>query len=156
MKTALAGEAEGVHAVPLNAPLGRGRGLPLSPPPRGAMSLTYRDGLAEVRAVVMQRATEAGLTESRANDLVLAVSEAAANTLRHTSGPGTLTIWEDERQIVCEIHDQGVISDPRVGQSRPAADSAGGHGLWLIHQVCDEVELHSGTDGTTVRMHMRT
>jgi anti-sigma regulatory factor (Ser/Thr protein kinase) len=120
------------------------------------MSLTYRDGLAELRAVVMRRATEAGLTKSRASDLVLAVSEAAANTLRHTSGPGTLTIWRGEHYLVCEIHDEGVISDPRAGQSRPAPDAPGGHGLWLIRQVCDEVELHSGTGGTTVRMHMRT
>jgi len=27
--------------------------------------------------------------------------------------------------------------------------------LWLVNQVCDLVELRSGEDGTTVRMHMR-
>jgi hypothetical protein len=27
--------------------------------------------------------------------------------------------------------------------------------LWLVNQVCDLVELRSGADGTTVRMHMR-
>jgi anti-sigma regulatory factor (Ser/Thr protein kinase) len=154
VNTALRAEAEGVYAVPLNGPLERG--LPLSPPPHGATSLTYLDELVEVRAVVLRRALEAGLTDSRAGDLVLAVSEAAANTLRHTDGSGTLSIWDGESEIICEIRDQGIISDPRVGCSRPAPDAPGGHGLWLIRQVCDEVELHSWMGGTTLRMHMRT
>jgi hypothetical protein len=55
---------------------------------------------------------------------------------------------------VCEIRDRGVIADPLAGQRRPAADALAGHGLWLVHQVCDLVELLSGHDGTTVRMHM--
>ena len=54
----------------------------------------------------------AGLTEGRANDLVLAVSEVAANTLRHTRSPGTLAIWHDEDEVVCEIRDAGTITDP--------------------------------------------
>jgi hypothetical protein len=30
----------------------------------------------------------------------------------------------------------------------------GGHGLWLVHQVCDLVEIRSGDAGTTIRLHM--
>jgi hypothetical protein len=30
-----------------------------------------------------------------------------------------------------------------------------GHGLWLVNQVCDLVELRSGDAGTTVQLHMR-
>ena len=33
-------------------------------------------------------------------------------------------------------------------------DAPGGHGLWLVYQICDQVELASGADGTTIRMHM--
>jgi NADPH2:quinone reductase len=69
------------------------RGLPLSAQANGAIYHTYRSDLSQVRALVLRRAREAGLTESRANDLVLAVSETAANTLRHTRSPGTLVIW---------------------------------------------------------------
>jgi anti-sigma regulatory factor (Ser/Thr protein kinase) len=115
---------------------------------------TYRSDLSEVRALVLERAREAGLAESRANDLVLAVSEAAANTLRHTMSSGTLGIWHNEREIVCEIHDDGTIGDPLAGQVKPAPDAAGGHGLWLVYQVCDFVELNSDASGTTIRMHM--
>jgi anti-sigma regulatory factor (Ser/Thr protein kinase) len=118
------------------------------------MEHTYRTDLSEVRALVLTRAREAGLTEARANDLVLAVSEVAANTLRHTRSSGTLAIWQDEDEIVCEIRDGGTIADPLAGTVRPAPDATGGHGLWLVRQVCDRVELTSDGNGTTIRMHM--
>ena len=130
------------------------RGLPLSAQANGAIYHTYRSDLSQVRALVLRRATEAGLTEGRANDLVLAVSEAAANTLRHTRSPGTLVIWHDAEKVVCEIHDEGTITDPFAGQHKPPPDASGGHGLWLVRQVCDLVELTSDASGTTVRMHM--
>ena len=128
---------------------------PITPPEGALIFHTYRSDLSKVRALVMQTATVAGLSESRANDLVLAVSEVAANTLRHTNSSGTLAIWHDPNEIVCEIHDEGRITDPNAGQRRPPADATGGHGLWLVYQVCDLVELRSDVTGTTIRMHMK-
>ncbi|HEX6452119.1 MAG TPA: ATP-binding protein [Trebonia sp.] len=118
------------------------------------MSFHYRSELPEVRAIVRSHARAAGLSQARADDLVLAVSEVAANTLRHTPGPGALSIWHDETEIVCEIRDGGVITDPMAGRRTPPPGALRGHGLWLVHQVCDLVELSSGAGGTTVRMHM--
>ncbi|MGH3170932.1 MAG: anti-sigma factor RsbA family regulatory protein [Trebonia sp.] len=129
-------------------------GFPLPPPPAAAMSFTYHKDLSAVRALVSARAWEAGLPEVKASDLVLAVSEVAANTLRHAQSEGTLSIWRDDLEIVCEVRDPGVITDPLVGRRRPAPDAGGGHGLWLVHQVCDLVEMRSGAGGTTIRMHM--
>jgi len=140
------------YTVPSHLP--PSRDLPLPASNGDAVTHTYRTDLSQVRALVLQHADEAGLTESRANDLVLAVSEVAANTLRHTESSGTLTLWHDEDEVVAEIHDQGMITDPLVGRYRPPPDASGGHGLWLVHQVCDLVELHSDADGTTIRMHM--
>jgi anti-sigma regulatory factor (Ser/Thr protein kinase) len=128
---------------------------PRSPPADAAVFHTYRTDLSKVRGLVMQQARAVGLTESRANDLVLGVSEVAANTLRHTDSSGTLAIWHDRNEIVCEIHDEGKITDPQAGQRRPPADATGGHGLWLVYQVCDLVELRSDESGTTIRMHMK-
>lgn len=128
--------------------------VPLPTPPSNAMSHRYRTNLAEVRALVFKHAIDAGLPESRANDLVLAVSEVAANTLRHTRSHGTLDIWNDAHEVVCEIRDAGTITDPLAGRRVPSPHALGGHGLWLVHQVCDLVELRSGSTGTTVRMHM--
>lgn len=129
-------------------------GAPLPARPDAAMIHTYRSDLSQVRALVLKSARAAGLPDERANDLVLAVSEVAANTLRHTPSSGTLVIWHDPHEIVCEIRDDGVITDPLAGRRRPAPDALGGHGLWLVHQVCDLVELRSDDSGTTVRMHM--
>jgi anti-sigma regulatory factor (Ser/Thr protein kinase) len=130
------------------------RSLLLPSPTNDAMYHTYRSDLSRVRALVLQHAREAGLSESRANDLVLAVSEVAANTLRHTKSSGTLAVWHDANEVVCEIHDEGTITDPFAGHRKPAPGAAGGHGLWLVRQVCDLVELTSDAGGTTVRMHM--
>jgi anti-sigma regulatory factor (Ser/Thr protein kinase) len=115
---------------------------------------TSRSDLAQVRARVLQHAREAGLPDDKATDLMIAVSEVAANTLRHTSSAGTLAIWHDEDEIVCEIRDAGTIADPEAGAHRPPPDASGGHGLWIVREVCDRVELASDKNGTTVRMHM--
>jgi anti-sigma regulatory factor (Ser/Thr protein kinase) len=140
------------HAVPARVPP-RPR-LPLPTPADPAVSHTYRTDLAKVRALVLQEARAAGLAQGRANDLVLAVSEVAANTLRHTQSAGTLTIWRAAGEVVCEIQDEGTITDPLAGQRRPGPDATGGHGLWLVYQVCDLVEVRSDEAGTTIRMHM--
>ena len=52
------------------------------------------------------------------------------------------------------MRDEGIITDPRVGRHKPPADATNGHGLWLVHHVCDRVELHSDENGTIVRLHM--
>jgi anti-sigma regulatory factor (Ser/Thr protein kinase) len=129
---------------------------PAAPAPErdDSMSYTYTTDLGAIRAVVQRYAIEAGLTEARAIDLVLAVSEVAANTVKHARSPGSLTIWYDAREIVCQIHDEGVITDPLAGHRQPSLDALGGHGLWIVNQVCDQVELQSDETGTTIRLHM--
>lgn len=124
-------------------------------PPDDAEVLRYRANLAEVRKFTAERALRAGLSPDRANDLVIAVAELAANTLVHTSGPGTLTIWVTDKEIICQVQDQGQITDPQAGMARHAPDApGGGRGLWVVYQLCDQVEISSGHSGTTVRVHL--
>jgi anti-sigma regulatory factor (Ser/Thr protein kinase) len=124
------------------------------PPPDDPMSYTYTTELAAIRAVVHRYALQAGLPEARAIDLTLAVSEVAANTVKHAKSPGSLKIWYDATEIVCQIHDEGIITDPLAGRRQPSLDALGGHGLWIVHQVCDQVEMRSDETGTTIRLHM--
>jgi anti-sigma regulatory factor (Ser/Thr protein kinase) len=118
------------------------------------MPFTYTTNLSEVRALAERHARIAGLSDARVVDFVIAVSEVAANTVRHTRSPGTMEIWRDAEEIVCEIRDSGLIADPSAGRQPPPANANGGHGLWLVHQVCDQVELKSDDKGTIIRMHM--
>ena len=140
----------------------RGAGLfpagcdqPLPSPPAGAAALAYRDDLAHVRAFAAAQARRAGLAADRARDLVIAVSELAANTWRHTDGGGTVHIWDADGELLCQVHDGGHISDPLAGRRRPVPDAGRGHGLWVVNQLCDLVELRTGGTGTTIRLHMR-
>jgi anti-sigma regulatory factor (Ser/Thr protein kinase) len=128
---------------------------PLAPPPAGAEELSYGTGLRAVRALVTARALGAGLGEERAADLVLAVSEVAANTLRHTHGGGKLFVWSAPGEVVCEIRDSGRIADPLAGRVRRGWGLTGRQGLWVVNRLCDLVEARSGRGGTTVRMHMQ-
>jgi anti-sigma regulatory factor (Ser/Thr protein kinase) len=140
----------------------RGAGLfpagcdqPLPSPPARAAALAYRDDLAHVRAFAAAQAHRAGLPAGRARDLVIAVSELAANTWRHTDAGGTVHIWAADGEVLCQVHDGGHVSDPLAGRRRPAPDADGGHGLWVVNQLCDLVELRTGGTGTTIRLHIR-
>lgn len=127
----------------------------LGTPPDHAEVLCYQADLAGVRKFTAARALRAGLSPGRANDLVIAIAELVANTLVHTGGPGTLTIWVTDDEIICQVQDQGRITDPRAGTVRPEPDApGGGRGLWVVYQVCDQVEISTGQAGTTVRIHM--
>ena len=111
------GVTEQEQAAPLRTP----PLPPLPPPGDDAVFHTYRTDLSKVRALVLQQGLAAGLAESRATDLVLAVSEVAANTLRHTQSAGMLTIWRQPGELVCEIQDEGTIADPLAGQAQARA-----------------------------------
>ncbi len=119
------------------------------------MFASYRDNLREVRTMITDQARMADLSPVRAADLVLAVSEIAANTLRHTSAGGTISIWRTGSELVCQLGDTGYIADPLAGRRAPDRDHPGGQGLWLVHQVCDLVQVRTELGATQVRLHMR-
>lgn len=127
---------------------------PLPSPPVSAEVLPYQRDLRPLRALVRDAARQSGLDASRATDLVIAASEVAANTLRHTTAGGVVRLWHTETEVLCQIEDHGYIRDPLAGYQRPSDGMPGGQGLWLVNQVCDLVEIRTGLLGTTIRMHM--
>jgi anti-sigma regulatory factor (Ser/Thr protein kinase) len=127
----------------------------LPSPPGAVDSLTFDvDRLHQVRGFVARRA-DAILDARRAADFVLAVDEVATNSLRYGGGSGVLRLWDDERVLVCDVRDRGYLTDPMVGRVRPAREQIGGRGLWIANQLCDLVQIRSGSAGTTVRLHMQ-
>lgn len=118
------------------------------------MPFVYTTNLSEVRALAEKHARVAGLPDHRIVDFVIAVSEVAANTVQHARSQGSMEIWSDADEIVCEIRDTGVMPDPLAGRQPPSSDANGGYGLWLVRQICDRVDLHSDETGTVVRLHV--
>jgi anti-sigma regulatory factor (Ser/Thr protein kinase) len=127
----------------------------LPPPPLRASRITYDDDLREVRATIADRAADAGMSPVRAADLVLAVSEAAANTLVHTPAGGSVTVWQAAGDIFCQVQDAGHIADPLAGRRPPDPERSGGHGLWLVNRLCDLTQIRSNAAGTVIRMQMQ-
>ena len=127
----------------------------LAPPPLRSGELHYDGDLRPVRSFVASAAQKAGLSASRTADLVLAVSELAANTLRHTGAAGTLHVWRSAGALICQVRDTGEIMDPLAGRRPQPADGAGGKGLWLVNQVCDLVQARTRQGNTTIRLYMR-
>lgn len=124
--------------------------------------------LHTLRAKVLAQACLAGLSESRATDVVLAVHELAANAIRHGAGAGRLRVWNLVRELCCQVDDGDPprTEDPGrhpAGSAAGAADalsrtlarsmsSGPGHGLWLVRQVADRMSMVSGPGGTCVRV----
>ena len=128
---------------------------PLPPPGGDASSVNFHGQLGPVREFSADRARAAGLEGGRLDDLVLAVSEIAANALGYAGGGGVIRSWCTSKEILCQVEDHGYIADPLAGRYRKPADAQGGHGLWLVNRVCDLVERRSTPAGTITRLHMR-
>lgn len=127
----------------------------LPPAARDAAHVNFDRHLSPVREFSGKCARAAGLNAARTRDLVLAVSEVAANALGHAGGGGVVRSWCTEDEFVCQVEDLGNITDPLAGRRKRPAEAAGGHGLWLVNRICDLVEQRSGRGGTVTRLHMR-
>lgn len=128
---------------------------PLPEPDAPTTALPF-DGrhLSALRARVAHAAAGAGMTPARVPDLILAVSEVAANSVRHGGGRGLLRMWRQSASLVCEISDRGRLKDPLAGRRRPVLGQIGGYGLWVANQVCELVQVRTLPTGTVVRLHI--
>lgn len=111
--------------------------------------------LAEARGQIHRCAIMLGLSPSKVADLVASANEIATNSIVHGPGIGVVRLWDETDRVVCEVWDLGRIDDPLADRTRPTSDPRSHRGLWLVNQLCDLVQIRSGPDGTTVRMHMR-
>jgi anti-sigma regulatory factor (Ser/Thr protein kinase) len=128
---------------------------PLPAPPGDHRELAFQgDMLGTVRGVVARHAALHSLGMPESQDLLLSVSELAANSLRHGGGTGLLRVWHEEDAVICEVADAGTLDRPLAGRERPQPGQVGGYGLWLANQLCDLVQVRSTTDGTVVRVRM--
>jgi anti-sigma regulatory factor (Ser/Thr protein kinase) len=130
--------------------------IPLPDPPHDAVAFPFEKfSLAALRQLVGDEATAAGFDPAQVDGVVLAVHEAAANSVRHGGGRGLVRIWREGSALVFDIRDRGHIDDPLVGRRRPPMHGANGRGIWMMNQLCDLVQLRSIPTGNVVRLHIR-
>jgi anti-sigma regulatory factor (Ser/Thr protein kinase) len=118
--------------------------------------------LPALRAAVRERALGAGFRGNRAEDVVLAVHELAANSIRHRGGAGRLQVWNLARSLACQVDDGELRATAGSGGGHAAPGSASGrmpvnslpcvpgHGLWVVQQVADQMRSMSGSRGTSI------
>lgn len=128
----------------------------LSDPPEDATAFEFdADRLGDVRTIAARLAKRHRLGKEAAEGLVLALNEAATNSVRYGEDKGVFRAWATGDSLVCEVRDGGVIGDPLVGRFRPEPTADRGFGLWLANHLCDLVQIRSGPEGSVVRLHMR-
>jgi serine/threonine-protein kinase RsbW len=112
--------------------------------------------LQDIRSFIRGRAHEVSFPPEVAEDLVLAVCEACANSLRHSRSPAIEVSWKrrvDGAEV--EVIDGGVYGGPDAG---PVAAPPLGLGILLMRALVDEVEIEPGTEarpGTRVTLVVR-
>jgi anti-sigma regulatory factor (Ser/Thr protein kinase)/PAS domain-containing protein len=107
--------------------------------------------LAPLRQTLRRWLRESDADPHVANDILLACGEVCTNVIEHAYGAkeGPLEISLDVRDGTAEV----TIRDQ--GSWRPSSGVHGGHGLPLIQELMESVELAGGPDGTVVRMRRR-
>ncbi|MGV9280094.1 anti-sigma factor RsbA family regulatory protein [Streptomyces sp. NPDC003730] len=127
---------------------------PLTGPPDADVLGFAAAELPDVRHFAVARAASLGLTGQRLQDLELAVAELTTNSVVHGGGDGTLAVWTEAGQVVCEVRDAGRLTDPLAGRRPPERGQIGGRGLLLVHHVADLVRMHTSDAGTTIRFYL--
>jgi anti-sigma regulatory factor (Ser/Thr protein kinase) len=125
--------------------------LPAAPPTAPTVGFGP-GGVHDVRTVIAEFAGEQGVDGARIDLLQLAASELATNSIRHGGGAGIVRWWREPDAVAFEVSDNGRIGDLLAGRRPPSLNGEGGRGLFLVHQLCDLVQVRSSPGGTTVRV----
>lgn len=128
---------------------------PLRPVPPAAVRQDFDAGsLARLRSALREAAVDAGLGLQRVDDLEVAVTELVSNSVRHGGGSGRLAWWREDGRFYCDVRDHGRLDDPLAGRRRPQPTLESGRGLWLVHQLCDLVQIRATSDGLEIRVQI--
>lgn len=114
----------------------------------------------EGRGFVATFLDQCKVPEDEAFDILLAVTEALGNAVRHgsTNDGGRITIRcaFQSPHVELQVSDDGagfVYTDDMAELPDPTASS--GRGFFLMHELIDDVTIDSGAAGTTIKMRHR-
>ena len=109
--------------------------------------------VALVRSTVTNTLLMFGVTDECAEDVRLAVSEAATNVILHAGSADEyeITVTVDDEQCVIRVKNTGDGFDAASLQGvMPSTDSARGRGVAIMHAVMDAVDMVSTPEEGTV------
>jgi anti-sigma regulatory factor (Ser/Thr protein kinase) len=132
-------------------------GLPVRPDPLESTPplVTLVDRSAAEARHALESLGRGRVPETMLADLLIGVSEAVNNAVRHGRRPATVRIWAGADRIVVTVHDTGSGPADRLAGLSPASGTAlqgGGLGLWFMHLLEASVTLRYAPDGFTVRL----
>jgi len=108
---------------------------------------------ATARQAAHHTARVANLDRVDVDDLVLVVNEAVTNGICHGTSPVYTRLWAGPNRIVVTVTDQGQgPTDPFVGLVPSSSSESAGLGLWMAHQICNDVTFETGPHGYTLRL----
>jgi len=115
-----------------------------------------RSDIALLRHEVQERLGAVGVDSDRLHGFVLAVNEVITNVVLHAGGHGRIVVWLTAGSAWCTVTDSGpgIPEQYHRPPAAPAAFEVGGRGIWLAHQLCDEVTLATGAIGTTIGLRI--
>lgn len=146
------------HSSPFEDPrrlAARVNAEPLPSPPGTAERLAFTADLGPVRRVIEDLGETRGIRGERLHEFITAVNEILTNVCEHGEGSGVLRCWFDPGELVCDVYDaRGRLREPWPGMLPPDVGRVDGRGLWLARQLSDAVEVRSGAQGTSIRLHM--
>jgi anti-sigma regulatory factor (Ser/Thr protein kinase) len=134
--------------------------LPLSPSSAPVFVETFRatpEELRRMRAAVRTWLRRHAVPPEEETDLLLAIGEACANAVEHAyagAAPGAVEIriahGERDDELLVEVRDFGRW---RVAQG--GTDPDRGRGTELMRALAEDLELETGSAGTTVILRLR-
>ena len=110
-----------------------------------------RNNVTRVGAYVKLEFHVGGLGVREANDLAQVIQRLASSSLHRGATLGTVRIFSQPDELICEVVDDTVVVDPLIGRRAPREGED--DSLWFANQMCDLVQVRSSSTGTTVRVH---
>ena len=109
------------------------------------------EALAPLRRVLARWLRQAGADDRELAELLVAMSEACTNAIEHATAPRhaafQVTAEVDGPGVVLQVHDYGAW--------RAARGANRGHGITLMEELTDSVQIRRSGRGTVVRLHRR-
>jgi anti-sigma regulatory factor (Ser/Thr protein kinase) len=113
----------------------------------------HPSALFEIRQFVRSLAEGETYPAQMTGDLLVAVSEACANSILHTNTREVQVTWRRSgRCVEVAVDDEGIF---RRRVRMPEVEGPGGHGISLMMALVDEFSIREGTPaspGTQVRL----